>query len=77
MITSVAPYNGDITGLYPFILTGIFTGLTEDNVDLYWDGVQINSYVTAVTDTTIEGIVPPSESTGRVEIKLMHNLITY
>ena len=76
-IQSVYPYNGDLTGQYPFVLKGVFNGLKEGNFDLFWDLRNINTYITAVTPTEIRGTVPPSEKVGRVEITLLHNLITY
>ena len=38
MIHSVYPFKGDINGGYTFVLTGNFTGLTMETLNLIWNG---------------------------------------
>jgi hypothetical protein len=71
----VFPDHADLAGSIPFVIKGWFKNLT--GFSLMWAETDITSRITSSNETSIAGIVPAHATAGRVEIKVVHNSITY
>ena len=78
LIKGIFPEKGSMAGGYPFTLYGDFEYIKLHGVQqLFWGEEDITSQVTGVSNHTITGVVPPSDTQGRRYPKIVSNLLTF